>query len=47
MIAQPIKANTKVIQGPITNSKLLDCLGIIISLTNNFNASATYKGSKY
>lgn len=32
----------RVIQGPITNNKLLDCLGIIISLTNNLRASATY-----
>jgi hypothetical protein len=41
IIDQPNKANIKVIHGPITNSKLLDCLGIIISFTNNFRASAT------
>lgn len=40
---QPNNANIKVIQGPITNNKLFDCLGIIISLTNNFKASATKK----
>jgi hypothetical protein len=27
-------------KGPITNNKLLDCLGITISLTNNLSASA-------
>src|SRR5271169_275740 len=40
IIAHPINANTNVIQGPITNKIVLDCLGIIISFTNNFNASA-------
>jgi hypothetical protein len=40
---QPSNAKIKVIQGPITNNKLFDCLGITISFTNNFNASATFK----
>jgi hypothetical protein len=39
-MAHPNNANIRVIQGPITNNKLLDCLGIIISLTNNLRASA-------
>jgi hypothetical protein len=40
IIAQPSKANIRVMQGPIINNKLLDCLGIMISLTSNFKASA-------
>jgi hypothetical protein len=41
IIAHPNNANIKVIQGPNTNNILLDCLGLIISFTNNFKASAT------
>ena len=37
---QPNKEKINVIKGPIMNNLLLACLGIIISLNNNFNASA-------
>lgn len=42
IIAHPNRAKIKVIHGPMTNNNLLLCLGITISLTNNFKASATY-----
>jgi hypothetical protein len=41
---QPIKAKNKVKKGPKTNKNLLAFVGIIISLTTNFNPSA--KGCK-
>ena len=40
IIDQPNKEKINVMKGPIINNLLLACLGIIISLNNNFNASA-------